>query len=89
MDPQDAVDFGRDALLIATLVAAPNLALGDGRRTRDRLDSSTDANPRADRGVCAETRRDGSCGFAYALPWILSRLLDYTEDLIADIPNTL
>jgi len=26
---------------------------------------------------------------AYALPWILTRLLDYTEELISDTPNML
>jgi flagellar biosynthesis protein FliQ len=26
---------------------------------------------------------------AFALPWILGRLLEYAEELIANIPNTL
>jgi len=88
MDPQDAVDLSRDALMIATLVSAPvlvagmvvGLVIGLLQALTQIQEQTVAFVPKLVAMVLALT---------FALPWILTRLLEYTEELITNIPEML
>jgi flagellar biosynthetic protein FliQ len=88
MDPQDAVDLGREALLIATLVSAPillagmivGLLIGLLQALTQIQEQTVAFVPKLIAMVLA---------LVFSLPWILSQLMEYTDQLIADIPNKL
>ena len=88
MDPQDAVDLGREALVTASLVAAPVLiagvvvGLGVGL-----LQALTQVQEQTVAFVPKLIVMALALGIA--LPWILTRLLEYSESLITNIPNLL
>jgi flagellar biosynthesis protein FliQ len=88
MDPQIAVDLAREALVIATMIAAPALVvgmlvgLGIGL-----LQSLTQIQEQTVAFVPKLLAMVLAVGFA--LPWILTRLVEYSHDLIANIPNSM
>ena len=88
MNPQDAVDLGREALLVATLIAAPVLVAGmvvglvvGLMQALTQIQEQTVAFvPKLVVMVLA---------LAVSLPWVLTRLIEYSHDLIANIPGSL
>ena len=88
MDPQDAVDLGREALMIATLVSAPILLAG---MVVGLVVGLIQALTQVQEQTVAFVPKLVAMALALALslPWILTRLLDYTQQLIENIPNTM
>jgi flagellar biosynthetic protein FliQ len=88
MNPQDAVDLAREALIVATMIAAPALVvgmlvgLGIGL-----LQALTQIQEQTVAFVPKLLAMVLAVGFA--LPWILTRLVEYSHDLIANIPNSM
>jgi flagellar biosynthesis protein FliQ len=88
MDPQIAVDLAREALIVATMIAAPALVvgmlvgLGIGL-----LQALTQIQEQTVAFVPKLLAMVLAVGFA--LPWILTRLVEYSHDLIANIPNSM
>jgi flagellar biosynthetic protein FliQ len=88
MDPQSAVDLGRDALMIATLVSAPILIAG---MVVGLIIGLLQALTQIQEQTVAFVPKLIAMALALAvsLPWILGRLLEYTEQLIHNIPNNM
>jgi flagellar biosynthesis protein FliQ len=88
MDPQSAVDLAREALIIATLIAAPALVAGmvvgiviGLLQALTQIQEQTVAFvPKLLAMILA---------IGISLPWILTRLVEYSHDLIANIPSTM
>lgn len=87
MDPQIAVDLGREALLITTIIAAPVLiagvvvGLGIGL-----LQALTQVQEQTVAFVPKLVAM--ALALAFSLPWILQQLIDYSSNLVRDIPQT-
>lgn len=88
MDPQIAVDLGRDALLITTIITAPILVagvvvgLGIGL-----LQALTQVQEQTVAFVPKLLAM--AAALVFSLPWILQQLIQYSENLFAGIPSTL
>jgi flagellar biosynthetic protein FliQ len=88
MDPQDAIDLAREALIIATLISAPALLAGmlvgllvGLIQALTQIQEQTVAFvPKLIAMVVA---------LGLSLPWLLTRLLEYSRELISNIPATL
>jgi flagellar biosynthetic protein FliQ len=88
MHPQDAIDLGREALVIATLVAAPVLVAGmlvglivGLIQALTQIQEQTVAFvPKLIAMVLA---------LGVSLPWVLTRLIEYSRELIENIPGSL
>jgi flagellar biosynthetic protein FliQ len=88
MSPQEAIDLGREALVVATLIAAPVLAAGmlvgliiGLLQALTQIQEQTVAFvPKLIAMVAA---------LALAMPWILTRLIEYSRELIVSIPELL
>jgi flagellar biosynthetic protein FliQ len=88
MTPQDAVDLGREALVVATLVAAPvlmagmlvGLVVGLLQALTQVQEQTVAFVPKLLAMIAA---------LAFAMPWILTRLLEYSRELIVNIPELL
>jgi flagellar biosynthetic protein FliQ len=88
MDPQAAVDLGREALVIATLVSAPILIAG---MVVGLIIGLLQALTQIQEQTVAFVPKlvAMALALAFSLPWVLGRLLEYSEELISNIPNTL
>jgi flagellar biosynthetic protein FliQ len=88
MDPQSAVDLGREALLIATLVSAPVLLAG---MIVGLVIGLLQALTQIQEQTVAFVPKLIAMGLAlaFSLPWIVSRLIEYTQELILNIPDAL
>jgi flagellar biosynthesis protein FliQ len=88
MNPQTAVDLAREALIVATMIAAPalivgmlvGLAIGLLQALTQIQEQTVAFVPKLLAMVLA---------VGFALPWILSRLVEYAHDLIANIPSSM
>ena len=88
MTPQDAIDLGREALIVATLIAAPvllagmlvGLAIGLLQALTQIQEQTVAFVPKLLAMIAA---------LAFAMPWILMRLIEYSQELIATIPELL
>ena len=88
MDPQVAVDLGREALVVSTLIAAPalvagmvvGLAIGLLQALTQVQEQTVAFVPKLLAMVLV---------MGLSLPWILTRLVEYSHDLIANIPGTM
>ena len=78
--------FGREALVIATLIAAPVLVAGMVVGLVDRPAAGAHADSGANGRVRAEADGDGP-GAGLSLPWMLTRLIEYTQHLFMNIPE--
>jgi flagellar biosynthetic protein FliQ len=88
MDPQTAVDLAREALIVATMIAAPALVVGMLVGIAiGLLQALTQIQEQTVAFVPKLLAMVLAVGFA--LPWILSRLVEYSHDLIANIPNNM
>ncbi len=88
MDPQVAVDLGREALVIAALISAPVLiagmvvgvAVGLIQALTQIQEQTVAFVPKLIAMVLV---------LGLSLPWVLTRLIEYSRELIANIPATL
>jgi flagellar biosynthesis protein FliQ len=88
MNPQDAVDLSREAIVIATLISAPvlvagmlvGLIIGLIQALTQIQEQTVAFVPKLIAMVVA---------LGLSLPWVLTRLIEYSHDLIANIPSTL
>jgi len=86
MNPQDAVDLGREALLTALIIGAPillagvaiGLLIGLIQALTQIQDQTISFVPKIVATVAV---------LAVCLPWLLQRMMEYSEDLIANIPR--
>jgi flagellar biosynthetic protein FliQ len=88
MNPQDAVDLGREALHMALLVGAPvllsglavGLVVGLLQAITQVQEQTVSFVPKLVAMVLV---------LSLTLPWLISQMVDYSHALIANIPNTL
>ncbi|MEX2092671.1 MAG: flagellar biosynthetic protein FliQ [Pirellulales bacterium] len=88
MEPQTAIDLAREALVIATLIAAPallagtvvGLALGLLQALTQIQEQTVAFVPKLLAMVVA---------VGLSLPWVLTRLMEYAEHLISNIPRSM
>lgn len=86
MNPQDAVDLGRDAILITLIISSPvlivgiavGLAIGLAQALTQIQDQTVAFVPK----ILAMVAVLGFC-----LPWMLQRMAEYSEELFAEIPR--
>ncbi len=87
MDPQVAVDLGREALLITTIITAPILiagvvvGLGIGL-----VQALTQVQEQTVAFVPKLLAMAVALGLS--LPWILQQLVEYSRELVLNIPST-
>ena len=88
MDPQDAIDLGRDAIRIALLIGAPVLLAG---MIVGLLVGLLQALTQIQEQTVAFVPKIVAmvAVLAIALPWLISQMLRYSTDLIANIPGRL
>ena len=88
MHPQDAVDLAREALVLATLIAAPvlvartliGLVVGLIQALTQIQEQTVAFVPKLIAMVLA---------LGLSLPWVLTRLIEYSRELISNIPSSL
>lgn len=86
MDPQDAIDIGRQALLTAMLIGAPVLIVGIAvglliglvQALTQIQDQTIAFVPK----IIAMALTVGLC-----LPWLIEQMMEYSRDVITDIPR--
>ena len=86
MNPQDAIDLGRDAILTAFFLSAPllvvgalvGLLIGLVQALTQIQDQTVSFVPK----IVAMIAVLGVC-----LPWMLQRMADYSTELINNIPR--
>ncbi len=86
MDPQDAIDLGRDALITALLIGAPilivgvvvGLLIGLIQALTQIQDQTISFVPKIIAMVAA---------LGFCLPWLIQRMMEYSEDVISNIPS--
>ncbi len=86
MDPQDAIDLGRHALLTALLIGAPvlivgvvvGLTIGLVQALTQIQDQTIAFVPKIVAMVVT---------VALCLPWLVERMVEYSEELIVNIPR--
>jgi flagellar biosynthetic protein FliQ len=86
MDPQDAIDLGREALWMMLLIGSPVLVAGmivglvvSLFQTLTQIQEQT--------VVFVPKLIAMLLVLSLSLPWLISRMLQYTNDLIAGIPG--
>lgn len=88
MDAQDAVDLGREAIMIAMVISAPILAagmlvglvVGLFQALTQIQEQSVAFVPKLIAMVVV---------LSLTMPWLIQQLIQYTRDLILNIPDTL
>ena len=88
MNPQDAVDLGREAVNIALVLGAPvllsgmlvGLAVGLLQAMTQVQEQTVAFVPKLVAMVLV---------LSLTLPWLIHQMVQYSHDLIANIPNTL
>jgi len=86
MNPQDAIDLGRDAIITTLLISSPVLAVGIvvglliglGQALTQIQDQTVSFVPKLVAMVAV---------LGFCLPWMLQRMAEYSEELIANIPK--
>lgn len=88
MDPSDAVDLGREAVLVMLIISSPvliagmvvGLVVGLLQALTQIQEQTVAFVPKLVAMVVALT---------ITLPWLITRMVDYFQDLIHEIPNRL
>ena len=88
MDPQTAIDISRNALFITTVISAPVLVAGV---VVGLVIGLLQALTQIQEQTLAFVPKLVAMALALGLtlPWILGQLIDYSENLVRDIPGTL
>jgi flagellar biosynthetic protein FliQ len=88
MTPQAAIDLSREALVIATLIAAPALVAGTVvGLVIGMLQALTQIQEQTVAFVPKLLAMIIAVGLS--LPWVLTRLIEYSEHLISNIPRSM
>jgi flagellar biosynthesis protein FliQ len=88
MDPQDAIDLGRQAILFTLLISSPvllagmvvGLVIGLLQAVTQIQEQTVAFVPKLVAMVLVVT---------LALPWLVNQMVQYSHDLIANIPQNL
>ena len=88
MQPQDAIDLGRQAVNITMLICAPlllagllvGLLIGLLQAITQIQEQTVAFVPKLVAMIIV---------LSFTLPWLISQMVQYSHDLIANIPNTL
>lgn len=88
MDPQEAIDLGRQALLTTLLISSPlliagmfvGLVVGLAQAVTQIQEQTVSFVPKLVAMALV---------FLLTLPWLVSQMVQYSEDLINNIPNTI
>ncbi|HEV3136722.1 MAG TPA: flagellar biosynthesis protein FliQ [Pirellulales bacterium] len=88
MNPQDAIDLGREAVNIALVIGAPvlvtglivGLVVGLLQAVTQIQEQTVSFLPKLVAMVLV---------LSLTLPWLIQQMVQYSHDLIANIPNTL
>ena len=88
MDPQQAVDLGRQALMMSMVVGAPllvagvvvGLVIGLLQALTQIQEQTVAFVPKLVVMLLV---------LALCMPWLMQKMIDYTHDLITNIPHTL
>jgi flagellar biosynthetic protein FliQ len=88
MHPQDAVELGREALIVATLIAAPALIIG---MVVGLVIGLIQALTQIQEQTVAFVPKLVAMAVAIGLtlPWVLTRLIEYSRELFENIPGSL
>ena len=88
MQPQDAVDLTREAIVIATLISAPVLVAG---MVVGLIVGLIQALTQVQEQTVAFVPKLIAMVLAlgFTMPWLLTRLIEYARELITNIPNSL
>ena len=88
MEPQDAIDIGREAIVMALLIASPVLVVG---MSVGLLIGLFQALTQIQEQTVAFVPKIAAMVLAlsFALPWLIARMLQYSNDLIGGIPGRL
>ena len=86
MEPQDAIDLGREALITAMLIGAPvllvgiviGLIIGLIQALTQIQDQTIAFVPKIIAMVMT---------VVFCLPWLIERMVEYSEDVITNIPR--
>ena len=86
MQPEDAIDLGREAIKVALLLGAPvlitgvavGLLIGLLQALTQVQDQTVSFVPKIVAMVVA---------LAFCLPWLVQQMMEYSEVLIANIPR--
>jgi flagellar biosynthetic protein FliQ len=88
MDPQDAIDLGRQAVVETILIGAPLLVAGlVVGLVIGLLQALTQIQEQTVAFVPKLIAMLAVLGFT--LPWLVTRMVQYSQDLITAIPQTL
>ena len=88
MDPQDAIDLGREAIKITLLIMSPVLLVGMAvGLVIGLLQALTQVQEQTVAFVPKVIAMILTLSFA--LPWLVAQMMDYAHDLIVNIPETL
>ena len=88
MDPSQAVDIGREAVLIMLIISAPvlisgmvvGLLVGLIQALTQIQEQTVAFVPKIIAMVLA---------LSFTLPWLITRMVEYTRELFLEIPNRL
>jgi flagellar biosynthetic protein FliQ len=88
MNPQDAIDLGREAVNIALVIGAPvlvtgmivGLVVGLLQAVTQIQEQTVSFLPKLVAMVLV---------LSLTLPWLIQQMVQYSHDLITNIPNTL
>jgi flagellar biosynthetic protein FliQ len=86
MNPQDAIDLGRDALLTALMIGAPvllvgilvGLTIGLVQALTQIQDQTIAFVPKIIAMITT---------VIFCLPWLIERMVEYSEELFINIPR--
>ena len=86
MNPEDAIDLTRDALMTALLIGAPVLLVGVAMGL---LVGLIQALTQIQNQTIAFVPKIVAMmvTVAFCLPWLIQRMMEYSEDLYMDIPR--
>ncbi len=88
MDPQDAVELGREAIAVTLLLSAPVLIAGMATGLLIGLiQALTQIQEQTIAFVPKIVAMVLTLGFT--MPWLLNQLMEYSHDLITNIPDLL
>jgi flagellar biosynthetic protein FliQ len=88
MDPQDAIDLGRNAIWMTLLIGSPaliaalvvGLVVGLLQAITQIQEQTVSFVPKLIAVVAV---------LSFTLPWIINQIVQYSHDLIANIPTSL
>jgi flagellar biosynthetic protein FliQ len=88
MDPQNAVDLGREAMMTALIIGAPILAVGVAvALVVGLLQALTQVQDQTIAFVPKIVAMIAAASLC--LPWLIERMIEYSETVITNIPLTI